>query len=72
MIDDGPGIPEEMRDHIFDKFTQVDASDTRSKGGTGLGLNISKSIMKQHGGEISFNSKPGIGSQFFFTLPVMQ
>jgi signal transduction histidine kinase len=72
VIDEGPGIPEEMRDHIFDKFTQVDASDTRSIGGTGLGLNISKSIVKQHGGEINFDSKPGAGTQFFFTLPVMQ
>ena len=72
VIHDGPGIPEEMREHIFDKFTQVDASDTRSKGGTGLGLNISKSIIQQHGGEISFDSKSGAGSQFYFTLPVMQ
>ena len=70
VTDSGPGIDEEMTDLIFGRFTQVDSSDTREKGGTGLGLNISKSIVELHGGTIGFKSEVGTGSTFFFTLPV--
>ncbi len=48
VTDRGPGIPEEFRGRIFGRFAQADASDTRKKGGTGLGLNISKSIVERH------------------------
>ena len=71
IADTGSGIPEHLRDHIFGRFTQVDASNTRAKGGTGLGLNISRSIAEHHGGNIDFVSEVGTGTTFFFTLPVV-
>ncbi|MBT5014298.1 MAG: hypothetical protein HON02_07590, partial [Rhodospirillaceae bacterium] len=50
----------------------VDASDSRQKGGTGLGLHISKMIVEQHDGTIDFETEVGTGSTFFFTLPVLE
>lgn len=70
VADAGPGIPEEFRDQIFERFSQLDASTTRRKGGTGLGLAICKAIVEQFGGQIDFHSKLGIGTSFFFTLPL--
>ena len=70
ISDHGPGIPEKFRDRIFERFAQADASDTRQKGGSGLGLNISKSIVEKHGGTIGFDTKVGAGSTFYFDLPV--
>lgn len=70
--DNGPGLPEEYRGSIFEKFTQVDTSNTRTKGGTGLGLSIAKAIIEQHGGAIDFDSEVGVGSTFFFTLPILK
>jgi signal transduction histidine kinase len=67
--DTGRGIPEDRLEQIFDRFHQIDASDSRQMGGTGLGLAICKSIVQQHGGRIWATSKPGEGSSFFFTLP---
>lgn len=67
--DHGPGIPKEFRQRIFQKFSQADSSDTRQKGGTGLGLNISKAIVERMGGSIGFGSAPGGGTIFFFELP---
>lgn len=69
IIDHGAGIPKDFQSKIFDKFTQSDSSDTRKKGGTGLGLNISKSIIEKHGGEISFDSIENEGSRFNIDLP---
>ena len=59
VTDNGIGIPEEFRESIFDKFSQIDSSDTKLKGGTGLGLSISKAIVEQHGGEIGLVSEVG-------------
>ena len=70
VTDRGPGIPEEFRSRIFDRFTQADASDTRKAGGTGLGLNISRAIVERHHGRIDFISRPGRGATFFFELPL--
>ena len=67
--DHGPGIPDEFKMRIFDKFAQADASDARQKGGTGLGLNIVKQIITQHGGKIGFESASGGGTIFYFDLP---
>ena len=65
--DTGIGIPEDQRDKVFDKFTQVDDSTRRMHGGTGLGLAITKRLVKFLGGRIDFESKQGEGSTFFFT-----
>ncbi|MCW8916569.1 MAG: HAMP domain-containing histidine kinase [Magnetovibrio sp.] len=66
--DKGPGISEDHRESIFNKFSQIDPSDARAKDGTGLGLSIAKAIVEHHGGAIGFDSVVGMGSTFFFTL----
>jgi PAS domain S-box-containing protein len=67
--DQGPGIPADKLEHIFDRFQQGDASDSRAMGGTGLGLAICRSIVTQHGGRIWATSVEGEGTTFHFTLP---
>jgi PAS domain S-box-containing protein len=70
VADRGIGIPQEFRSRIFQKFAQVDSTDSRKKGGSGLGLSICKSIVEQHGGRIDFASEAGCGTEFFFILPL--
>lgn len=72
VVDCGPGIPDDFRGRIFQKFSQADASDSREKGGTGLGLNISQALVQKMGGEIGFSSTTGKGSTFFFAFPEWQ
>jgi CheY-like chemotaxis protein len=67
--DRGRGIPDEMRESIFERFQQVDASDAREKGGTGLGLAIVRSIAERHGGRVEVESVVGDGSCFAIVLP---
>ncbi len=69
VSDRGRGIPPGYRRRIFEKFVQVDSSDTRAVGGTGLGLSIVKAIVERHGGHIAFCARPERGTLFFFTLP---
>jgi PAS domain S-box-containing protein len=69
--DEGRGIPPEELDSIFERFHQVSSADAREKGGTGLGLTITKSIVERHGGRIWVDSEIGIGSTFWFTLPLV-
>ena len=71
VTDSGCGIPESFRNRIFSRFAQADASDQRQKGGTGLGLNICKSIIEAHEGHIDFVSEAGKGSEFYFELPLV-
>ena len=67
--DDGPGIPAEARERVFERFYRVDRARSRETGGTGLGLSIVKHIVQAHGGEVWLQSDPGHGATFFFTLP---
>jgi PAS domain S-box-containing protein len=66
--DQGPGIPPEKLELIFDRFQQADASDSRMQGGTGMGLALCRGIVNQHGGRIWVQSNPGRGSTFYFTV----
>lgn len=68
--DDGQGIPADKLNSIFERFQQVDSSDSRKKGGTGLGLAICRKIVEQHGGQIWAESQMGVGSCFYFTVPL--
>lgn len=67
--DDGPGIPPEALDRVFERFYRVDKARSRDQGGTGLGLSIVKHIVQAHGGEVWAKSEPGKGASFYFTLP---
>ncbi len=69
--DTGIGIPPDKINQVFDKFSQVDSSSTRAHEGTGLGLTIVKRLVEKMGGEIGVESKPAIGSTFWFTLPLV-
>jgi GAF domain-containing protein len=69
--DTGPGISAVDQAKLFQEFQQADNTITRKKGGTGLGLAISKRIIEMHGGKIWIESRPGHGSKFTFTLPVI-
>ncbi|MEH1941837.1 MAG: response regulator [Nostoc sp.] len=66
--DTGRGIPADKLESIFERFQQVDSSDSRNHDGTGLGLAICKSIMQQHSGRIWAESTLGKGSTFYITL----
>jgi signal transduction histidine kinase len=70
VSDDGPGIPKEQLERIFERFTRGDAGLTQRVGGTGLGLAISKSLAEAHGGGIVAESTVGQGSTFRLRLPV--
>ncbi len=71
VSDTGIGIPENKLDSIFEAFEQADGSTARVYGGTGLGLAVTQQLVQLHNGQISVNSKVGIGSDFTFTLPIL-
>src|SRR5699024_2751254 len=71
VSDTGIGIPETFLSRVFDRFAQIDASTTRSFGGLGLGLAISKQLVELHGGTIRASSAgEGRGATFFVELPL--
>jgi len=67
--DNGPGIPEEHIERIFERFYRVDKSRSRETGSTGLGLSIVKHIAEEHKGLVRVESEPGKGSSFFLSIP---
>ena len=67
--DDGPGIPAEALERVFERFYRVDKARSREQGGTGLGLAIVKHIVQSHGGQVWARSEVGHGATFYFTLP---
>jgi CheY-like chemotaxis protein/two-component sensor histidine kinase len=72
VSDTGIGIPERAREYLFQPFSQIDDSPTRSFGGTGLGLAICRQIVTALGGNIEVESTPGSGSTFRFEIPLEQ
>ncbi len=68
--DTGRGIPQDKLEVIFERFQQVDSSNSRNHEGTGLGLAICRSIVEMHGGKIWAETIMGVGSTFYFTLPM--
>ncbi len=71
VSDRGPGVPEEMRDLVFDAFTQSDSSTTRTHQGLGIGLYLARRIMHAHGGEIGYEPRPGGGSILSLSFPAL-
>lgn len=67
--DDGPGVPAEHRERIFDRFYRADAARSRTTGGAGLGLAIARQLVELHGGTIRLDDKSGAGAAFVFTIP---
>jgi two-component system sensor histidine kinase CiaH len=67
--DDGPGIPEQSREKVFDRFYRVEKDRSREAGGSGLGLAIAKWAVEAHGRKIGFKPSAGKGSIFYVQLP---
>jgi len=70
VADTGVGIPTSAQGKIFESFTQADISTTRRFGGSGLGLTITRHLVEAMGGRLSFESAEGLGSRFWFDLPL--
>ena len=70
VVDAGPGIPEDERGKVFERFFRTDASRTRASGGTGLGLSIVKALVAAHSGSVEVDETPGGGATFRVTLPL--
>ena len=72
VTDCGPGIPEEFRGRIFERFSQADSSAVRRAGGTGLGLHITRQIVERMNGRIGFDTESGKGSTFWMEFPIVK
>ncbi|MBD3850446.1 MAG: HAMP domain-containing histidine kinase [Acidobacteria bacterium] len=69
VSDAGPGIPEDFRDHVFEAFARGEHEDWRHRSGTGLGMSISKGIIEELGGTITFETELGAGTTFLIDIP---
>ena len=69
VSDTGPGIPVDFRDRVFEAFARGEHEDWRHRSGTGLGMSISKGIIEELGGAISFETEVGAGTTFFIDIP---
>ena len=67
--DDGPGIPADELERVFEPFRRLEASRSRETGGTGLGLSIARNIMRAHGGEVTLSNRPTGGTRARVVLP---
>lgn len=67
--DNGTGIPPDEQKHIFERFYRAEDDDVRRTLGTGLGLSIAQALVKLHGGQIWLESRPGVGSKFYVSVP---
>lgn len=70
ITDHGSGIPPNSKDKVFGRFLQIDSSDQRKVGGTGLGMHITKQIVERHGGKIDYESELGAGTTFIVELAI--
>jgi signal transduction histidine kinase len=70
VADDGPGIPREARERVFDRFVRLDEDRARTAGGTGLGLPIARDIVVAHGGTLTLDDFPGGGTAATISLPL--
>jgi two-component system OmpR family sensor kinase len=68
--DDGPGMPPEQAQRVFERFYRADAARNRASGGTGLGLAIVAGLVNAHGGTVSVRTSPGRGADFQVRLPL--
>jgi signal transduction histidine kinase len=69
VVDDGPGIPVEQRERVFEPFTRLDDARSADRGGTGLGLAIARDLVVAHGGTIAVTDHAGPGTRIVVTLP---
>jgi signal transduction histidine kinase len=67
--DDGPGVPPDQLERVFDPFYRVEGSRNRETGGTGLGLPIARNIFRAHGGDVVLANRAGGGARAIVTLP---
>jgi signal transduction histidine kinase len=67
--DQGVGIPADRQRHVFERFYRAHAGTAQDYGGLGVGLDLARAIVERHGGRIWFESAPGAGSTFHFSLP---
>ena len=68
--DQGIGIPADKLEAVFDRFERIDTKETRTAGGTGLGLHLTKHLVEAHDGTVWVESEIGVGSTFFVRLPI--
>lgn len=69
VADNGPGVPEEAREKLFDKYAQLESKSSAKSKGTGLGLAVSRIIIEEHGGNIGYRDNEPVGSIFYFLIP---